>query len=260
MFERGLWAIVPGRSWSRWTAWTSSHDSSASAASRFPALESTAPSATWMWTPTPRSSVRPAAASSVSSLHVNAACTPTMPPPPARRKRSFSARPRRAPSAPWRSVTPYAHTTRTPTSRHAVRDHVERALDRRWRLVMVDDRSRSTLERLERAEHRRPLQHLEVERDVEPPPHLLEDLDERRRRARGRRHAASERRVQVMVRADETGRRRAHAGTHQRGVTRRCRRSRLGASATWSATRRRGRARRQPPRLRWARGRSHRRP
>ena len=37
---------------------------------------------------------------SVSSVHVNAACTPTMPRPPARRKRSFSARPRRAPSAP----------------------------------------------------------------------------------------------------------------------------------------------------------------
>ena len=72
-----------------------------------------------MCTPTPRSAASPAAAANVSSVHVNAACTPTIPRPPARMKRSFSASPRRAPSGPCRSVTPYAPTTRTPTSAHA---------------------------------------------------------------------------------------------------------------------------------------------
>jgi hypothetical protein len=35
------------------------------------------------------------------------------------------------------------------------------------RLVVVDDRSGAALERLERAEHRRPSDHLEVERGIE---------------------------------------------------------------------------------------------
>ena len=47
---------------------------------------------------------------------------------------------------------------------------------------MVDDRGRAVLERLERAEHRRPADHLQVERRVEAPPDLLEDLLEARRR------------------------------------------------------------------------------
>ena len=48
---------------------------------------------------------RPATASRVPSESVRQAWAPTMPRPPARRKRSFSARPAAAPSRPWRSVT-----------------------------------------------------------------------------------------------------------------------------------------------------------
>ena len=67
-------------------------------------------------------------------------------------------------------------------------DHVEAALDGVGGLVVVDDRGRAVLERLEGAEHRRPADHLEVEGRVEAPPDLLEDLleahgDLRRRRA-----------------------------------------------------------------------------
>ena len=71
---------------------------------------------------------------------------------------------------------------------------------------MVDDRRRSPLERLERPQHRRPPDHLEVERAVEPPPDELEDLREVARRSRRRRHAAGQRRVEVMVTADEPAR------------------------------------------------------
>ena len=47
--------------------------------------------------------------------------------------------------------------------------------------------------------------HLEVEDAVEPPPDVLEDLAERGRRPAGRWHATRERRVDVVVGADEPG-------------------------------------------------------
>ena len=51
--------MVPGRSRSRWTQWTSSQSSAGpGGASRAPASRSTGPSATWMCTPTPRSAAR----------------------------------------------------------------------------------------------------------------------------------------------------------------------------------------------------------
>ena len=53
---------------------------------------------------------------------------------------------------------------------------LKRALDGVRRRVMVDDRRRPSLERLERTEHRRPPDHLEIKGTVEPPPHELEDL------------------------------------------------------------------------------------
>ena len=61
----------------------------------------------------------------------------------------------------------------------------------------------TAFERLERPQHGRPADHLGVERHVEPPPHLLEDLEEVGRLLRRRRHAASERRVEVVVRAHQ---------------------------------------------------------
>ena len=114
-----------------------------------------------------------------------------------------------------------------------VRDDVERALDRIRRLVMIDDRGGAALERLERSEHRRPPDHLEVERDVEPPPDLLEDVDEpiRRRGRRGHAHA----------RAPSTG---GDARTRVRASSR----SRVDhSSESADALRRIGRVDRHPP-------------
>ena len=71
---------------------------------------------------------------------------------------------------------------------------------------MVDDRGRSTLERLQRAQHRRPPDHLEVEGAVEPPPHELEDLGKLSGRARRCGHPPSQGRVEVVVSADEAAR------------------------------------------------------
>ena len=65
--------------------------------------------------------------------------------------------------------------------------------------VVVDDRGRPALERLQRPEHRRPPDHLQVERRVEAPPHLLEDLREALRGARRRGHPPRQGGVQVVV-------------------------------------------------------------
>ena len=86
-----------------------------------------------------------------------------------------------------------------------VGDDVEAAVDGVRALVVVDDGGRAALERLEGTEHGRPADHLEVEGGVEAPPDLLEDLHERRRRPGRRRHPAGQRRVEVVVAADEPG-------------------------------------------------------
>src|ERR1700730_17707927 len=81
---------------------------------------------------------------------------------------------------------------------------------------MVDDERRTPLEGLARGQRGGPPDHLEVEGGVETPPHLLEDLGERGRGARRRRHPPGEGRVQVVVAADErggAGARRAHASS-----------------------------------------------
>ncbi len=70
-----------------------------------------------------------------------------------------------------------------------VGDHTQRSLDRVRRLVVVDDRRAAGFERFERAELGRPLEHLEIERCVEPPPDLLEHAQEGRGHIRRRRHA-----------------------------------------------------------------------
>ena len=70
------------------------------------------------------------------------------------------------------------------------------------------------IRRLGRAEHRRPADHLLVEGDIEPPPDLLEDLDEAGRLPRRGRHATSQRRVQVMMPAHQT---RACVAAHYAG-------------------------------------------
>ena len=76
------------------------------------------------------------------------------------------------------------------------------AVDTRGRLVVIHDGGSAAHQRLGGAEHRRPADHLLVERDVEPPPHLLEDLAKLRRLPRRRRHAARQGRVEVVVAAD----------------------------------------------------------
>ena len=86
-----------------------------------------------------------------------------------------------------------------------VGDHAQRSLDRVRRLVVVDDGGAPGLERFERSELGRPLEHLEVEGGVEAPPDLLEHRQEGRGRRRRRRHAAGERRVQVVVGAHQPG-------------------------------------------------------
>ncbi len=81
-------------------------------------------------------------------------------------------------------------------------DHVERAVDRVRRGVVVDERRRPGEQRLDPADERGGADRVLVERPVEPPPDPLQDLEE----ALGRRervgHAAGERRVEVRVRAD----------------------------------------------------------
>jgi multidrug transporter EmrE-like cation transporter len=59
-----------------------------------------------------------------------------------------------------------------------VGDHVEAALDRVRALVVVDDGGGAAQQRLGGAEQGAGAQHVEVERGVEPPPDLLEDLAE----------------------------------------------------------------------------------
>ena len=199
----------------------------------------------------------PHTASSVSSQHVNAACTPTSPRRPPRRNRSFSARPglgavgavavgdlvaRRPPAHRPRRTRPRSRRG-CPRSRRATRD------GRRSRSCPLSSASSAP----SIADHR---EHLEVERDVEPPPDLLEDLGERRRRARRRGHAPRERGVEVVVRADEPGRRRAREPGHSSASARRlaAHRQRGPPLAVEVVQRGGDRARRS------ARGRSRRRP
>ena len=68
---------------------------------------------------------------------------------------------------------------------------------------MIDDRRTPRLERFERTELGRPLQHLEIERRVEPPPDLFEHVEKRRRCAGRSGHPSREGRIQVVVGADE---------------------------------------------------------
>ena len=71
-----------------------------------------------------------------------------------------------------------------------------------WSTIAVVPRSSAS----RAPEHRRPPDHLEIERTVEAPPDELEDLFEVVRRPRGGRHPPGERRVEMMVAADETPR------------------------------------------------------
>jgi len=82
---------------------------------------------------------------------------------------------------------------------------------------MIDDRGRALLERFEGAEHRGPADHLEVQRGVEAPPDLLEDLLEVCRRLRWCWHPSRERRIQMVVAADEAGRGVLHVSRRRAG-------------------------------------------
>ena len=220
------------------------------AASRPAAPASTRSSATWMCTPTPRSAARPAAASSVASVQREGGVDADQPRPPARRNRSFSARPGLGAVGPVAVGDPVgAHDPHADLGAR-VGDHVEAALDGVGGLVVVDDRGAC--------------------RTPAPPaaPSMADHRDASRGRGRAssrhqtcsrisrksvgvrrrRRHAPGQRRVEVVVGADEARGRRAHPT----GV--------VGASAAPSATRRRGRAGPRPPRPRSAPGRSRPRP
>ena len=79
----------------------------------------------------------------------------------------------------------------------------QRALDGVGRGVMVDDGGRPSFERLERAEHRRPPDHLQIKGAVEPPPYKLEDLLKVVGYPRRRRHPTGKCGVEVMVATHE---------------------------------------------------------
>ena len=70
--------------------------------------------------------------------------------------------------------------------------------------MVLDDGGRPALERFERAELGRPIDHLEIERLIETPPDELEDLLKRRRGSGWRRHPAREGEIKMMVGADES--------------------------------------------------------
>jgi hypothetical protein len=95
-------------------------------------------------------------------------------------------------------VDPHAHVG------EAGGDGRQRTLDRVGRLVMIDHGRAAVLQRLEGSESGRVEDDVQIERPIQPPPHELEDVHESLGRARGCWHAPGERRVDVMVRADET--------------------------------------------------------
>ena len=134
---------------------------------------------------------------------------------PARQRRPLVAHPREeAPvlrDAGGRALRPVAvgrlvaEHRAEPERPQRVGDHVERAVDRVRRRMVVDERRRSREQRLHPADERRGAHGLLVERAVEPPPDPLEDLEEVPRRLERVRHPARERRVEVRVRADVPG-------------------------------------------------------
>ena len=196
------------------TQCTSNQSSAASASSRAPASRSSGPSATWMCTPTPRSAASPAAASSVSSRARERGMHADQPAPTGAQEALVLGQPAARPVG----TVPIGHAVRADHA-HAdlgacLGDHVEAALDRVRALVVVDDRGRPRHQRLGRAEQRAGADHVEVEGGVEAPPDLLEDLAETRRLAGRRRHAARQRRVEVVVGAHHARRRRGHRFAH----------------------------------------------
>ena len=86
-----------------------------------------------------------------------------------------------------------------------VLDHVERAVDRVRRGVVVDERRRAGEQRLHPADERRRADRVLVERSVEAPPDPLQDLQEALGRLERVGHPARERRVEMGVRADVAG-------------------------------------------------------
>ena len=83
--------------------------------------------------------------------------------------------------------------------------HIERAIDRVGRRMMVDQRGRAREQRFARRDHGRGADRLCVECPVEAPPHPLQDLEEVRRWLERVGHAAREGRVGVHVRVDIAG-------------------------------------------------------
>ena len=215
MLLRGLWAIVPGRSRSRCTQCTSSQSSAASASSRC-------------------AGVGVGRALGDVDVHADAEVGGQ---PGGRLQRVVGAGERGvhadqpAPAGAQEALVlgqPAAGAVGAVAVGHAVGahdahadlgaglgDHVEAALDRVRALVVVDDRRSSRTAAPRRAPSRADgPQHVEVERGVEAPPDLLEDLAEVASASRRRRHAAGERRVQVVVGAHESG----GLGTHRATV------------------------------------------
>ena len=82
-------------------------------------------------------------------------------------------------------------------------DDGERSLDGVRCLVVVDDRRGAGFERFESTQLRRPFEHLEIERGVEPPPDLIEDPLEVGCDLGWCRHPSRQFGVEVVVGADE---------------------------------------------------------
>ena len=208
MFDRGLWTIVPARPWSsaRCTPCTSSQSSVAYGASRSTASASSGPSATWTCTPDP-----------VLDGEVGRGCDgvvrageggmePDHPPAAVGQETAVLLQPPAGPVGPVSVGHPVGAHHPHPDLGAGVGDHRQRTVDRVGRLVVVDDRRAPDRQRFQRPQPGRPGDRVEVEGLVQPPPDQLQDLPERRGRPRRRRHPAGQRRVQVVVGADQPGR------------------------------------------------------
>ena len=227
MLERGWCAIQPPAAASRSSSravrctpcariaraptrpWRNSRSGTRPVGARRQSSTSARSSATWMWRlrlPCARPRARAGEASSES---VKLAWPPIMPRRQACGPAVGSAR---SPAMPG-VAGPRAVAVGGLVAQHRAQPHLldrtperrERAADEGRRGVMIDQQGGARERGLDRAGERREVDALLVERAVQLPPDLLEDLHEAARRRRRTRHASGERAVEVRVRVDETG-------------------------------------------------------
>ena len=102
-----------------------------------------------------------------------------------------------------------------------VGDDIETALDGIGTFMMINDGGGTAFKGFQSPEFGRPLQHLQVEGTVEPPPHLLQDGGKVWRGPGRRGHATGQGRIEVMMCADKPGRGGSHT-SHTMGLRQMC--------------------------------------